>query len=204
MNSGFWAEVLHWTLWGAVMALVMGWLARSRLRARPATEARHLVHPPSTLIMGIVGLTLFGGIAVLLAVLLIVIPPQAAASVPWFMWWLVAAFLAFALLFVPSVSGFFLERHEISERGIAFRSWMGVRKYLRWSDLCAVRYGPIMSCFRLRTGTGTAARVSLSLMGLPEFARLLLRNSPEGAIDPGTLKILQATAAGNPPPLWED
>jgi hypothetical protein len=53
---------LQWTLWLVVMATVMGWLARSRLRARPASDARRLVHPPSTLIVGLVAFAFFAGL----------------------------------------------------------------------------------------------------------------------------------------------
>jgi len=41
------------------------------------------------------------------------------------------------------------------------------------------------------------------LMGLPEFARLLLQGAPAGAIDAGTLDVLRATAAGDPPSIWK-
>lgn len=40
------------------------------------------------------------------------------------------------------------------------------------------------------------------LVGLPEFARLLLAHVPPGAIEPGTLPVLDATAAGRPPSVW--
>jgi hypothetical protein len=30
----------------------------------------------------------------------------------------------------------------------------------------------------------------------------LLQNAPQGAIDAGTLDVLRATAAGNPPSIW--
>jgi hypothetical protein len=61
--------------------------------------------------------------------------------------------------------------------------------------LRTVRYTPLMKWFRLET------RVSVMLMGLPEFAGLLLQNAPQGAIAAGTLDVLRATAAGNPPSI---
>jgi hypothetical protein len=48
----WWAVLLQWTVWGVVMALVMGWLGRSRLRRLEHTEAGVLRHPRSTLVMG--------------------------------------------------------------------------------------------------------------------------------------------------------
>jgi len=67
--------------------------------------------------------------------------------------------------------------------------------------LRTVRYTPLMKWFRLETQSGKAARVSVMLMGLPEFAGLLLQNAPQGAIAAGTLDVLRATAAGNPPSI---
>jgi hypothetical protein len=59
-----------------------------------------------------------------------------------------------------------------------------------------------MKWFRLETRTGAVARISAMLIGLPEFARLLLAHAPADAIPPETLLVLEATAAGNPPPVW--
>jgi hypothetical protein len=37
-------------------------------------------------------------------------------------WWTTSIFIGFALLSVPMVLGFFLEEHEVSEQGLAYRS----------------------------------------------------------------------------------
>jgi hypothetical protein len=65
-----------------------------------------------------------------------------------------------------------------------------------------VRYAPVLKWFRLETRSGDVARISVMLMGLPAFARLLLEDAPEDAIDSGTLRILQATAEGKLPSVW--
>lgn len=39
------------------------------------------------------------------------------------------------------------------------------------------------------------------LRGLHEFAQLVLTHAPADAIDRETLAVLEATAAGNPPPV---
>jgi len=191
-NRAWWITPLQWTLWVVVMSIVMGWLGRSRFRARPASQANRLAHPPGTLIVGLLCFALFAGLAVVSNV----IPNETTT------WWTTSVFVGFALLSTPMVSGFFLEGYEISEEGIAGRSFTGVRKYLRWSDLRTVRYASLMKWFRLETQSGTVARISVMLMGLPEFARLLLQGAPHGAIDAGTLVVLRATAAGNPPSPW--
>jgi hypothetical protein len=183
---------LQWTLWLVVMAIVMAWLARSRLRARPASDARRLVHPASTLIVGLVAFAFFAGLAVVSNVV-----PNKTTT-----WWTTAVFVGFALLALPLVSGFFLEQHEVSDQGLAGRSFAGARKHVRWSDLSAVRYAASMKWFRLETRSGGVARISVMLMGLPEFARVLMDHAPQGAIDEETLNVLRETAAGNPPSVW--
>ena len=183
---------LQWTLWLVVMAIVMAWLARSRLRARPASDARRLVHPPSLLIVGLVGFAFFAGITVISNVV-----PNKTST-----WWTTAVFVAFALLSAALLLAFFLEQHEVSDEGLASRTFVGVRKHLRWSDLTAVRYGASMKWFRLETRSGGVARISVMLMGLPEFARVLMQHAPQDAIDAATWDVLRETAAGNPPSVW--
>jgi hypothetical protein len=65
------------------MAIVMGWLARSRLRARPASDTRRLVHPASTLIVGLVAFAFFAGLAVVSNVV-----PNKTTT-----WWTTAVFV---------------------------------------------------------------------------------------------------------------
>jgi hypothetical protein len=192
MERAWWMTTLQWSVWGIAMALVMGWLGRSRLRARPATDAHRLVHPPSTLIAGLVCLALFAGIAVVSNVF-----PNKTTT-----WWTTAVFVFFALLSLPMVSGFFLEQHEVSEEGLAGRTFAGVRRQVRWSELRAVRYAAAMKWFRLETHSGRVARVSVMLKGLPEFARLLLEHAPQATADAETLEVLRNTAAGHPPSVW--
>ena len=54
----------------------------------------------------------------------------------------------------------------------------------------------------METRSGDVVRISVMLMGLLAFARLLLEEAPEDAMDSGTLRILQATAEGKPPSVW--
>ena len=191
-NRAWWITLLQWTLWGVLMLIIAGWLGKSRFRARPASEARRLVHPPSTLIIGLICFAFFAGLAIVSNVF----RNQTTT------WWTTAVFTGFALMSLPMVSGFFLEEYEVSEDALSGRNFAGVRKHLRWSDLRAVRYAPLMKWFRLETQSGNVARVSVMLMGLPEFAGLLLENAPQTAIDAGSLDVLRATAAGNPPSIW--
>src|SRR6267142_1261804 len=106
-ERAWWMTALQWAAWFGLMALVMGWLARSRFHARPASEARRLAYPLSTLIVGLVCFALFAGIAVFSNVF-----PNETAT-----WWTTAIFVGLALLSAPIVSGFFLQHHEVSDEG---------------------------------------------------------------------------------------
>jgi hypothetical protein len=191
-DRGWWATALQWTLWAVILALVMGWLGRSRFRRRPVTEAGKLAHPPSTLIVGLACFGFFAAIAIISNVV----------SNRTTTWWTTAVFIGFAALSSPLILDYFMAKHEVSEAGLAYRKLTGTRGYLRWSELRSVRYAPAMKWFRLETRSGAVARVSVMLMGLPEFAHQLLTHAPAESVDPNTLQILQATAKGNPPSVW--
>jgi len=188
----WWITVLQWTLWALAMVLVMRWLGKARFRKRSDHDARRLAHPASTLIIGLVCFGFFAGIAIVSNVI-----PNKTTT-----WWTTAVFVGFALMSVPMISDYFLARHEVTDEGLKYRTMFGASRYVRWADLQHVHYAPVMKWFRLQTNTGVVARVSVMLMGLPEFARLLLEHAPAGAIAPETLPVLQATADGYPPSLW--
>jgi len=192
MSEPWWTSAIQWTVWGIVMVLVMGWVGKSRLKARPKSDPRRLVHPPSTLIIGLVGFLFFAGIAVVSNVF-----PNKTVT-----WWTTAIFVGFAVLSLPMIADYFLARHELSEKGLSYGSMTGRRGYFEWLEVRRIRYAPAMKWFRLETRSGHVARISAMLVGLPEFARLVLAHVPPEAIEPETLPILEATAAGNPPPVW--
>src|SRR5262249_4773743 len=89
------------------MSLVMSWLARSHRRPRPTSQGRQLLHPPSTLILGLACLFVFAGLAVVSNVL-------ANKTTTW---WTTAAFIGFALMAVPLIADYFLARHHFPTRG---------------------------------------------------------------------------------------
>jgi len=175
------------------MSLVMGWLGRSRLRARPASEARRLVYPLGTLIVGLICFVGFASVAIHTNVF-----PNKTVT-----WWTTTGFVGFALVGLFVMSQYFVEKYEVSEEGLSGRNAFGIRKRSEWSDLRAVRYAAGMKWFRLETRSGSVVRISAGFMGLPEFARLLLQNAAEGTIDAKTMDVLRATAGGQPPPVWK-
>jgi len=183
---------LQWTLWAVVMSLVMGWVARSRMRPRPACCDQQLRHPVSTLIIGLAGFLLFAAIAVISNVF-----SNKTTS-----WWTTAIFLGFALLALPVVGDYFAARHEVSREGLLYGRLIGDGGFLCWDELSSVRFSSSMKWFRLETQSGTVVRVSVMLMGLPVFAQMILAYARSAAIDPTTQMILHATAEGNPPSVW--
>jgi hypothetical protein len=186
------ARAIQWLVWAIFMLAVMRWMARSRNRPRPPAEERVLSHPRSTLIMGLVCFVFFAGAAIVSNVF------RNHTTT----WWTTSIFVGFALLSFPMISDYFIARYMVSEDGLAYRKITGSARYLRWSELRYVRYATGMKWFRLETQSGEVARISAMLMGLPEFARLLLANTPKDAIDSDALPVLQATAGGDAPSVW--
>jgi purine-cytosine permease-like protein len=174
------------------MSLVMGWLAKSRQRVRPESEVRTLANPPGILIVGVVCFALFAGAAIVSNVF-----PNKTVT-----WWTTAIFAGFALMGAAMIADYFMARHTVSEQGLRYRKLTGARMELRWAELKSVRYSPGMKWFRLETQSGQVARISAMLMGLPEFARLLLAHGPRQAIAQDTIGLLEATASGRPPAVW--
>jgi hypothetical protein len=189
----WWSIALQWSLWAVAMTLVMGWLARNRLKKRPPEVAGRLVHPTSTLVIALIGLVLFNGAAVAS-----VLFPDETTNV-----WISLAFVGLSCLSLPLLHDYLLSVHEVSDEGLRFSKPLGIKKHVRWDDVANVRYAPMMKWFRLESRSGDVARISVMLMGLPEFARVLLENVPEFRIEKNTLPVLQRTAEGNPPSLWE-
>jgi heme/copper-type cytochrome/quinol oxidase subunit 4 len=189
--SDWWAGAIQWTIWAIIMTLVMAWLARSRLKRRPPADSRRLHHPASTLIVGAVTFVFFAGIAVISNV-------YANRTTTW---WTTVIFVGFAVMSVPIMLDYFLARHDVSDEGLSYGRMLGGRGYIKWSELHRVHYAPVLKWFRLETREGKVARISAMLVGLPEFAQVLLRRAPPGAIDDETAQVLRATAAGDLPPL---
>jgi hypothetical protein len=165
---------VKWTLWGIAMTLVMGWVARSRFRKRPESDARTLTHPISTLVIGIVGVAFFGGIDVI---------SNTVGKNNTTTLWTALGFLAFALASGPMIADYYFACHRVSELGMDYRRMFGRRGTFSWSDTKRVRYASVMKWFAIDLRDGSTVRVSAMLMGLPEFARLLLAHVPRSASD---------------------
>jgi hypothetical protein len=183
---------LQWMLWGLLMSLVMGWVARSRSRPTPAGSSQRLQHPTSTLVIGLACFLLFAAIAVISNVF-----ANATTS-----WKTTTVFVGFALLALPILGDYFAARHEASEEGLRYGRLVGSGGYMPWTELKSVRFSEAMKWFRLESQSGKVVRLSVLLMGLPTFAQLVLAHAPPQSIEKNTLPVLQITAEGNPPSVW--
>jgi len=188
-----WSIALQWVLWAAAMGAIMAWLARSRARTRPAADAQRLTHPRSTLIVGLACSFLFSGVALASALW-----PGKTGSPG-----ISLAFLAFAALGVPLILDYRNARHTLTEDGLRYGRTWGGGGTLRWREVRRLRYSAAWKWFRLEGPEGQIVRISAMLQGLPEFARAALAQVPAAAIDPQTRPVLEATAQGNPPSLWQ-
>src|SRR5262245_20314242 len=193
MAQDWWIPIVQWTLWGLAMMVVMGWIARSRFRKRPDSEGRTLAHPISTLVIGVVGVVFFGGVAVISNT----VGKNSTTTVG-----TTLGFLAFALASVPMIADYYFARHRVSELGMDYGRMSGQRGTFSWSDVKRVRYASGMKWFAIDLRSGSTVRVSVMLMGLPEFARILLAHISKSAIDDEAYALLRETEQGRPPSVW--
>lgn len=192
MSEPSWARVITLTVEVVLGSLIVGWLARGRLRKRPRTEAKHLAHTTRFLIFGLVCFALFVGLAALSH-----FGGNETSSV-----WTTLGFLGFASLGLLMLVEYSRARHELIYGGLSYGRTLGSRGKIKWSEVSRVRYNPWMQWFKLETRSRTVVRVSAFVTGLSAFADTILKNVSAEAIDSNTLKILVETAEGKPPKIW--
>ncbi len=177
------------------VVLFMLWLSRARLRKRPYPERDILAYPPILLVFGIIYFLFFLGFAVLMLLTI----PNSAERLKFFL-----LFVAFSLGGLPIIAASLFERHRVSALGIEYSPLLGVGSggYLPWSEVRRVKFSSFMRWFILEGYDGTKVRISVMMMGLPEFARYLLASVAPEAIGTRALHLLQQTAYGFPPKLW--
>ena len=111
-------------------------------------------------------------------------------------------FIVLGLMALPMVADYFFARHLLSDDAIDFGRRFGGRGVMRWSEVQRIRFSPTMKWFVLEDRSRRKARISASLNGLPEFARIALaRTSPE-ALDPKTRRLLSEASLGRRPRVW--
>lgn len=192
MQHPWWRYVLQICLWFIVTSWVMGCVSKNRLKSNSKKKSKTLSHPASTFFIGCFGFVFFAGISILSNVY-----ANKTTSI-----WTTLTFVTFALIATIVIADYFLARHEISESGINFGKMTGTRGYIQWSDLESVEFSSVMQWFKLKSNDGQIAHISSMLSGLPEFARLIIKNAPSTAISADTRVVLEETAKGSLPQLW--
>jgi len=193
MPTDWWIPIVKWCFWILVMAPVMVWVARSRHYTRPHEHSRELRHPVVTLVIGLLGAVFFFGIAIFF---------NTIGKNPTATLWTTLCFVLFGVMSLALVADYFFARHYLSDIHINYGRMLGQRGSLAWSDVEFVRYAPVLKWFELRATSGCPVRVSAMLMGLPEFARLVLEHVRKDCIDVETRRILEQTRAGQLPSIW--
>jgi hypothetical protein len=193
VNNGWWSD-LEGVLVVIVTGLVMGWLAKARIRQRPTSEAGKLVHPASTLVIGLVPMAFFLGIAVISNTF----GKNRTTTI-----WTTLAFIGFGALGLPLVLDYYFARHQVLADGMAYGSLFGKRGRFRWYEVARVRYNAAAKWFVLDLRSGSRVRISAMLRGLPEFAAALLAHIPRTVIDDASYRVLRETAEGKLPSIWE-
>jgi hypothetical protein len=180
-------------VWIAAMAVTMRWLGRSRLRQRPCAQACQLTHPPGILLVGIVGTVFFVGCFVGALT-------WADASEPA---WPYLIFAGLAVLSVYLVADYVNARHQIGDDGMQYGRALGQRGTFRWDEVERVGFNRRMNWYRITLRSGATVRISGTLMGLPEFARTVLRHVPAAQVDADTRTMLHDASNEQLHPLWK-
>lgn len=172
------------------VALLAAWRAR-HTPSRCALAPGQLVYSPKLLLGAKIALGLTAGAFGFLLNL-----PVFDSG---FVWLIVGASAAATGLSVACILIYEHERYAFEEDGVAYTSWSGESKRLRWIELRFLRHWDSADCLRLETQTGATATISTHLEGIAAFAATALRLAPPHAINAETREALEATAAGNPP-----
>lgn len=179
--------------WFAAMAAISCWLGRSRLRPRPAAEARQLRQPVGILVISMVGLLMGAG-----AWFLSVFRPDGTQGLH-----TDVIFGSFALLGLYLSADYANARHEVDDDGMHFGRAFGRGGSFTWSEVERVGFNRHMNWYRITLRCGATVRLYGTLRGLPEFARAVLRYVPVTRIDAATHAMLQEAARERLHPLWK-
>ena len=192
MSSHILASVIKWVIWVVSMALVMSWVSRSRSRARAPSQTGVLVLPTSVLIIGIVSVVFWLAIVVISNT----VGKNSTSTLG-----TTLLCSVFCIASAPLISSFYVCRHRISQSGMDYGEMFGARRTFAWSEVMAVRYSRNMGWFKLELDTGYVARISTMLMGLPEFARLVLAHVPREKCSDEAYALLGDAREGKLPNL---
>ncbi len=195
MDSSLWRPIIQWTVWAIVMALVLGWVRRSRAAANKLGDSRapgRMVLPNTMLILGIVGVVLFTG-CIVGASVSARRDDAATAALP--------IFLALAMLSLWVLLECLMDRHDVSDRGLTYRRTVRSNGHAAWSEVQRVEYSDFMKWWVVRLRDGETIRISALHTGQAEFARQVLQHADEAVTDPHTAELLADACDGRLPQL---
>jgi len=175
--------------WIVAMTFMMRWFARSRLRERPASQARELRQPPAILIVALVCLVI--SVAMLVGAF-----TATGGVIPF------VVGCAMTCLSLYLIADYYLARHVVDDHGMAYGRALGKGSTLRWDDVQRVAFNKRMNWYRLELESGATVRVYGTQMGLPEFATHVLRHVPQARIDPRVQAMLGDAARGKLHRIW--
>jgi len=194
MQNEWWMEIVKWTLIGVVVVFFGRWFRRYGFRIRLSPDGTTLKQPLSFLIAGVVGFIFWGGFTVVSNT----IGKNETTTI-----WSTTFFVFFALMSLVIIATYFFARHHLNREGLDYGKLHGQRGFIRWSDIREITYKPRMGWFRLQTETGSSIKISVTLLGLPEFAQhVLVKVDPERLNDL-TRAVLTEIAAGKKPESWK-
>jgi len=188
----FWVSIIQWTLWALVMAGIMGWLGRARMKTTTVDGQVVMTYPLSLLVLMLICVAFSAG----LVVLSLVVAAQNTSALATAVF---AVALAASLYWLVECC---VVRYSLSKDGLGYMSIFTGRRLFRWDELQSLKYAPNMRWFVLKDAQGHVARVSVAMTGLPVFARMLMERARRLDIDSATVPILSQTARGEPPSLW--
>jgi len=183
----FWQATERWlslTLSAALIPIVLEWL--SKARSEPSPEGHRTMSFPRA--YGYFGLA-FATACWAVACFVWVYSPEARA--------IAVIFVAVSLAGVCAYADVRATRIELSAEGVRERPIFGQPTFTLWSDVTRVERR--QNCLALERRAGRTLRISFSLYGLQDFARLSLSSVPEARIEPEALDVLRRMAAGELP-----
>ncbi|MCF7797970.1 MAG: hypothetical protein K9N11_08470 [Lentisphaeria bacterium] len=194
MQNDWWLEIVKWLLLAVVFIFIGIGFRRYGFRVRPSPDGTTLKQPVSVLMAGVVGFIFWGGITVI---------SNTIARNETTTLWSTAIFVFLALMSLVLIAYYFFARHHLSPEGLAYGKLYGKREFIRWSDIREIKYKPRRGWFRLQTAAGSGIRISVALLGLPEFAQHILAHVSPERLDNPTRSLLMEIAAGKKPESWK-
>ncbi len=188
----FWTLIVQWVVCGIVYTVIAIVLSSMRDRRPTAADSTVLRLPHAYAAAGLFGAVFFLGSLAL----------SYAYGAEWRHTLTDLVFLLFAAIMVWLLVDYALTRFDIDDTGLSFPTVFRGRRTVLWSQVREVRYSMIMQCFRLRTTDDAVARIPVTALGLPAFARQVLRHTPAEAFDATTRMRLENIVAGRMPPVF--